>query len=455
MGVAVKRPVIVMALYDIGRDGWDSFNLSYNTYLTWMRNTLSLDAKIVVYTEEKFAGRIREMRSEFDPSFKNTVVLEIPVEELFCYTRYHEKLEALMSSEAFRKKIHTRVPEMDRPLYNVIMFNKLNFLQDANDNRYFDNDMLIWADAGGLRESTQKYKGEVWPSLRKLNQLDNEKVTFFSHTSGIFIDNKEYHALSQIRHIQGTAFMVPSRLVDGLARDFCETVDECLGDGYIGSDEKIFDITYCKCREKYNLIKCTWRKYFDIFREDGSDLFHSDGKKKALLDLGSHRCGSIRQKAEELGVDGQWIIHAFEPNSLVNTEDEAIRTGLNIRIHRKAAWKRDGKAILNRYGSDGKSQGSLLEETGEGRWYSDYYDHEVVDCTDISEFVKNLGDDCDVYIFMDIEFSEYEVLENMVKKGWPKNVKKLWVEWHGANSEARSKELSASISSSGTEVIRV
>ena len=42
--MAIRKPAIVMALYDIGRDNWDAFNLSYNTYLAWMKNTLAIDA---------------------------------------------------------------------------------------------------------------------------------------------------------------------------------------------------------------------------------------------------------------------------------------------------------------------------------------------------------------------------------------------------------------------------
>ena len=60
MGIVINKPVIVMALYDIGRDNWKNFNLSYNTYLWWMKNTLSLDTDFVIFTEEKFSEKIRK-----------------------------------------------------------------------------------------------------------------------------------------------------------------------------------------------------------------------------------------------------------------------------------------------------------------------------------------------------------------------------------------------------------
>jgi len=453
MGMAVKNPVIVMALYDIGRDGWNSFGLSYDTYLSWMRNTLSLDSRIVVYTEDKFTDRIESMRREFDPEFKDTVIVEAPLEELECYRKYHDRLSNLMFSDEFRRKTHSDVPEMNRPLYNVMMFNKLRFLKDTKDKGYFDNDLLIWADAGGLRESLRNYRGETWPSLEKINQLDNSKVTFFSHSRNIVVNDREYHALSQIRFIQGTSFLAPSPLVDGLMEDFENTVDECLERGYIGSDEKIFDMTYCKDRDRYNLIKCTWRTYFSILKEDGGDLYLPSNSNKVFLDLGSYECRSIREGS----LDEGWEVHAFEPNGLVDTHGSASQIGsCRVTVHKKAVWIRDGKTILNRHGSDGRNQGSLLEETGEGRWYADYHDDEIVKSVDLWSFVKSFDEGKEIYIHMDIEFSEYEVLEDMLKRGWPRKVKKLWVEWHGLDNQtnkARASKISADIRSLGTEVV--
>lgn len=265
--MVMKKSVIVMALYDIGRDVWNNFNLSYNTYLYWMKNTLSLDAYVVIYTEEKFYEKIVESRKPYDPEFKKTVIVIVPLQELECYKLYNKRLEHLMFSDSFREKDHHGVPEMTRPLYNIIMFNKLNFLKHVKDSNYFDSDLLIWADAGGLREDLHNYENKVWPAPDKLEKLDSNKITFFSHSSDFVINDREFHAMSQVRHIQGTSFFVPTHMIDELITEFNETIEECLTNNYIGSDEKIFDITYCKNKEKYHLITCTWREYYDIFKK--------------------------------------------------------------------------------------------------------------------------------------------------------------------------------------------
>jgi hypothetical protein len=265
--MAIEKPVIVMALYDIGRDTWDHYGLSYNTYLYWMRNTLSLNANFVIYTEDKFIEDIKGMRREFDNNLEKTKIISIPLSELDCYKQYNDKLEKLMFSEDFSKKVHhPNVPEMTKPLYNIIMFNKLNFLKHTKDNNYFDSDLFIWADAGGLRDNIINYKNITYPSLDKINNLDIGKTTFFSHHSDFEIGNKEFHAMSQIRHIQGTAFFVPKESLDDLLYSFNETINECIDNNFIGSDEKIFDLTYVKNKSKYQLIQCTWREYFNLFK---------------------------------------------------------------------------------------------------------------------------------------------------------------------------------------------
>lgn len=254
-----------MALYDIGRDNWDNYRMSYHTYLAWMKNSLSLDANFVIYTETKFAEEIKTMRVEFDPTLERTVIIERPLEELECYKLYHEPLTVLMGSNEFKNKIGFKVPEMEHPLYNIIMFNKLSFIKDAIERNDFNGDYCLWLDAGGLRDDVANYKNIIWPNI---NSLPQDKITFFSHVDDFDINsnNYEYHSMSQIRYIQGTAFGVPNDMLNMLICEFHNTIDNCISKGYIGSDEKIFDLTYLRIKEYCNLIKCTWRQYFDILR---------------------------------------------------------------------------------------------------------------------------------------------------------------------------------------------
>ena len=156
-----------------------------------------------------------------------------------------------------------------------------------------------------------------------------------------------------------------------------------------------------------------------------------------LLDLGTHNTEGLCDIIKELNVqpnDESWIIHTFEPNPILDTENRIKQlVGYNITLHKKAVWIKDGNVRFKRAGKDGKSQGGYVEEIGSDRQYSDHYDEIEIECINFIDFIKQFNDEDDIYIKMDIEFAEYNVLEAMIESGWRKNIKILWVEWHGTN----------------------
>jgi len=258
----LTKPVIVQALFDIERDKWDNFTMSYHTYLHWMRNVLSLDANIVVYTEEKFFKAIFDNRKVFDPDMSKTKIIVQTLDQLTAYKLFYTRLKNLMESQAFKELSSFDVPEMNKPLYNVLMFNKLYWLRHARDSKLFDSDVLVWKDSGTYRDDLDTYSYKKWPDPSKI--VPN-KTTFFCHHDRISIANIQDHALSQMRFIHGTTFFVPNNELDFLIDEVEYTIDQSLKSNYIGSDEKMFDITYLRNPDRFHLIKCSWREYFPFF----------------------------------------------------------------------------------------------------------------------------------------------------------------------------------------------
>jgi hypothetical protein len=256
----MKKPLIITALYNIGRDSWNNFTMSYNTYLAWMENTLHIDREMVVFTEEKFIDKIKEFRSKIDPEGNKTTYIIEPLEELYAYKRWNHQLEELQFSDEFKDKKTFDVPEMNEPLYNIIMFNKLYWLQKALEIKpSFTH--LIWLDAGGIRVPITN---SDWPDH---NKIPDNQILHFSHKPSVEIDRgNEWYAMSQVRHIQGTAFVVPSTKIHWYAEEVARTVDECIAQRFIGSDEKMFDLTYVKQDpSKFHLEVQSWREYYDWF----------------------------------------------------------------------------------------------------------------------------------------------------------------------------------------------
>lgn len=262
----IKKTAIVTAIFDIGRDKWDNFTMSYHTYLWWMRNLLYLDTNLIIYTEEKFKDDILKYRKEVDPKLNKTILIVQPLESIDGYKTFYEPLNNLMTGEQFKSDIQFNVPEMTKPLYNVVMFAKLFYILDAAKKNLFDADLYVWADAGVIRNDNPE-KNVKWPDIQKINELDNNKVTFFCHHPYVRVgaDHYKQHALSQMRYIQGGAVFVPKKCIDDVCELFKVTALDCIEKGFVGSDEKIFDFVYLTNPDNYNLIKCGWREYIDLF----------------------------------------------------------------------------------------------------------------------------------------------------------------------------------------------
>lgn len=180
--------------------------------------------------------------------------------------------------------------------------------------------------------------------------------------------------------------------------------------------------------------------------------------KKIFLDLGTHNCQGLSYFINnELKIDNTWEVHTFEPNPFINV-NECVKNfkNINITTHREAIWVRNDFINFNQYGNDGTSQGSLLEESEGGKTYGDFYGKTKVRCIDFYEFIQSLDSESEIYIKMDIEWSEYSVLQNMIDRGWPKNIKIIWVEWHNRDNDEYIKiikNLTEIIESHKTKII--
>jgi hypothetical protein len=261
----IKNPTIVTALFDIGRDTWDSYGLSYDSYLYWFKNLLMYNTNMVIYTETKFLEKIKNFRKISDPNFEKTIFIIKNLEDLDTYKLYFERIKKLMSSEDFQKKKQFDVPEMTKPLYNIVIFNKLFYIKESIEKKHFNSDFFIWMDAGVLREDVKNVV-ENWPNLDKINENFSNKITFFTHQIPVPLIEPKVHLVSQYRGIHGGCFFIPNnQSLNNFIDTFLLLINSYLSEGYVGSEEKYYDFCYLLNPKKYNLIKSDWRQYFNIF----------------------------------------------------------------------------------------------------------------------------------------------------------------------------------------------
>lgn len=261
--MALSKPVIVSALYDIDRPNWVNFKSSYHTYISWSKYLLSIDCPIVIFTEEKFFKDLFDIRQRFDSKMNQTKIIVKDKTELQLYHTHYSRIKNVMESEDFKSKVQfPDVPEMCQPWYNVLMLSKLTWMREAYVNQYLEGDIFIWKDIAVYRDTDDEYNVK-WPDVSKIS---NTKPTFFTHHNKVSIHDDKSHILSQMRFIQGGSLVVPGHLLHPLNVAYLDLVDNFLGMGYIGSDEKYFDLLVKQDPDKFNLIKCDWRQYFKFFK---------------------------------------------------------------------------------------------------------------------------------------------------------------------------------------------
>lgn len=168
-------------------------------------------------------------------------------------------------------------------------------------------------------------------------------------------------------------------------------------------------------------------------------------KKKVFIDCGFHHGEGLRHFIQQLGIDANWEIHAFEPNTAcyMHERAEAIEIEYNVVIRPsiRAVWCCDG--LL-----DFKQEDHLFSQSGsptDGRSRLDGWASQIAQLNgdapglvstvkvvgfDFSNFIGQFTNGYEVYCKMDIEGSEFPVLRKILNDGRAWIFHHLWVEFH-------------------------
>jgi len=202
------------------------------------------------------------------------------------------------------------------------------------------------------------------------------------------------------------------------------------------------------------------KKFFGMKRSQSPDSTGdaSPEPRKAYFDFGAHHGAGLRQMTKILGIDASWDIHLFEPNPHTDTRASLADYPYPFHFYRAAIWSISGtieflpqamidercpvvmsaqgyirQPIFDGMGSAVAVAGSC--EPGLGRV------RVPVEAVGIAEALSRTSAR-EIYIKMDIEASEYEVLTALLRSPVASSVQEAYVEWHKTQDgqEAIKKE---------------
>ena len=150
---------------------------------------------------------------------------------------------------------------------------------------------------------------------------------------------------------------------------------------------------------------------------------------KYFIDLGGHDGCSIRKFKKVYDTNDEYSCITFEANKIYSKYYSNLKNHILID---KAAYIYDGKIEMNMDRNHGGFGSSIIKEKNDRTpGQLDRKNPDLVDCINFSQWIKNNFNEKDyILVKMDIEGSEYDILEKMIEDDTIKYINKLYIEWH-------------------------
>jgi protein YibB len=162
---------IVTAFYDIGRENFPGFERTSDTYLNWFANLATLDNDMIIFTTDKYADKIKEVRGN-----KPTTVIVFDAMDYF--SQELTAIKSVHNNNEFRKQVRADLRhhiEYWCAEYTLINCVKAALLNKAVHDGLVNNELVAWVDFGYCRSPA---------ALRNVNKwqynFKPDKVHFFA-----------------------------------------------------------------------------------------------------------------------------------------------------------------------------------------------------------------------------------------------------------------------------------
>lgn len=164
--------------------------------------------------------------------------------------------------------------------------------------------------------------------------------------------------------------------------------------------------------------------------------------RNVFLDLGTHFGQGLRSYIARFNMDESWQIHTFEANPITYQiyQEKFHEYTPWVHHYNTAICHYDGFIDINVESFDNgdkTGQGSSVisrdewDPWGNGKSDEHFKESISVPCIDLSNFILSKFDKEDnIIVKMDIEGSEYDVLEKMIADGSIHYINHIDIEWH-------------------------
>lgn len=168
---------------------WYDFKAKFNNniYYQWIDNMLTNvnNYKLVIYTNE---DGVTILRKYLQPNIK--IILK-DYETFYNYQYSNLWISNHEKNALLRNKVDWKV--------NMLWSEKINFVKDAYENKYFDNEYYGWCDIGYFRNrhnDSSKEELRNWPNNEKIIKLNKDKIHYGLINNNVNYINKLFQLIS-------------------------------------------------------------------------------------------------------------------------------------------------------------------------------------------------------------------------------------------------------------------
>lgn len=153
--------------------------------------------------------------------------------------------------------------------------------------------------------------------------------------------------------------------------------------------------------------------------------------KNLFIDCGGNLGQGYESISSQLNVNQDWDVIIFEPNpDCYNFLCERYNRP-NIKIMNQAVYNSHGSIQFYIPKGDIHSVSSTIKNDFHNSLYDMVWDNSVtVETINLSDFIGGLNETHNVYLKLDIEGAEYDVLEQMMLDKTIDSIRHLFVEFH-------------------------
>ena len=242
---------IVTALVNINRHAWSDYSRGWEQYLAYMENILRIDAPICVYVEKNTVDFVRRCRKDY----KYTEIVIVSLTDYVLYPLMADIKRIQENPDYIQRCVETFCPEVCIPLYDVVVNNKVDFLQKTANSNPFDTKYFIWLDAGyGHGKFTIPYMHK-WNPRKYLELALSDRVVV--NTLADVPVSEDYWGFFEAHQdfMDGGLVVGTKKSIDDLYRVYYHVIDAAMTQGIIDDDQYFMTMTYTSNKDLFHIVR--------------------------------------------------------------------------------------------------------------------------------------------------------------------------------------------------------